>query len=262
MKNRLLTLARATLASVLFTGMAVAQARPNPANPPSEPAVAKTSSVSQLTKKIAKGSKAEAIEAAEQLKAVALQELKDGRKPAVALISAIPVLQQQIIWFANQNDPLAKSCFDVLQLLGNASVPIYVELFKHPKMKYQGLNMAANSFAHALENVSKPNADTQRSLAEASVFLAGMASSDVAISDLMPYIMALDKIGVPAVPAILDRLNQAQSPEIRRRFVLRLDNIGPPANAALPALQKLKDQETDASLLKAVDEAITKIKLQ
>ncbi|MSU46847.1 MAG: hypothetical protein EXS42_06930 [Lacunisphaera sp.] len=191
---------------------------------------------------------------------MATNELKAGRDPAVALKSAIPVLQNQIIIYANYNDPLAEYCCDVLQLLGNASIPIYVELFKNPKLLYQGLHLVANSFAKALKRVSKPKGDTQRALSEAGVFLAGMASSDVAISELMPYIMALDKIGVPAVPTIIDQLNQAQNPEIRRRFVLRLENIGPPAKTALPVLQNLKETETDASLLKAVEEAIAKIK--
>ncbi|MEO1399912.1 MAG: HEAT repeat domain-containing protein [Cyanobacteria bacterium J06635_1] len=211
----------------------------------------------QLAAVIALGSlKAEASPAVPALRSVLRNpQLSSEAAQAIGQIgpraqTAVPDLIDRLSGDANSRASAAEALGSIGPA-ARAAIPALVELLGERTAVRALAGIGAASVPELIEAAKSPDATVQRNAVEAlgligpeaaaAVPLLGrlMSSSDLSLR--AQVFRALTNIGRPAVPTLITALD---APSLRAMAAISLGNIGPEAEAAIPALLEIFEQPT------------------
>lgn len=106
------------------------------------------------------------------------------------------------------------------------------------------------------ERAAREAAERERERAAAIASLISGLAGDKKTREAA--VLALGRIGVPAVPSLLEALG-VEGEEARRAAAMVLGHIGPAARDALPALRKLAEDDAEDRVREAAAKAVERI---
>jgi HEAT repeat protein len=198
----------------------------------------------------------------------AIQTLDDPRSSGPELIEAINALaaigSDAIPSLVKSlSGPRAARASLALGRIGSAAIPSCIDALSGPGAPYAVLALAEISSAAVLGCVDAIDGPAKTNALSALKEISGSCVDTLikACKDderIGGAVVALKEIGRPAMPALIETLQDSDS-EVRVWGAFALGNMGVPGKEAIPALKKTAANDTDKDVREVAKEALKRI---